>query len=102
MIKVPATPAGIPAIEQLIGEGININITMPINLRIVSYLLGSNDLPIDKSCKHYRRVTLRQSLCENRATASSRTEGEFDEIREVQGCSRTQQIRFIVGLSGSV
>jgi transaldolase/glucose-6-phosphate isomerase len=28
MIKVPATPAGIPAIKQLISEGININVTL--------------------------------------------------------------------------
>lgn len=28
MIKVPATPEGIPAIEQLIGEGINVNVTL--------------------------------------------------------------------------
>jgi transaldolase/glucose-6-phosphate isomerase len=28
MIKVPATPAGIPAIRQLISEGININVTL--------------------------------------------------------------------------
>ncbi len=28
MIKVPGTPAGVPAIRQLIGEGININITL--------------------------------------------------------------------------
>lgn len=28
MIKVPATPAGIPAIQQLIGEGVNINATL--------------------------------------------------------------------------
>ena len=28
MIKVPATPAGLPAIRQLIGEGINVNITL--------------------------------------------------------------------------
>lgn len=28
MIKVPATPAGLPAIEQLIGEGINVNVTL--------------------------------------------------------------------------
>jgi transaldolase len=28
MIKVPATDAGVPAIEQLIGEGININVTL--------------------------------------------------------------------------
>jgi transaldolase/glucose-6-phosphate isomerase len=28
MIKVPATPEGIPAIEQLISEGINVNVTL--------------------------------------------------------------------------
>lgn len=28
MIKVPATPAGIPAIQHLIGEGINVNVTL--------------------------------------------------------------------------
>jgi transaldolase len=33
MIKVPGTPAGIPAIEQLIGEGININITMVFSIK---------------------------------------------------------------------
>jgi transaldolase/glucose-6-phosphate isomerase len=32
MIKVPATPAGPPAIEALIGEGININITLIFSL----------------------------------------------------------------------
>lgn len=32
LIKVPATPAGIPAIEKLIGEGININVTLIFSL----------------------------------------------------------------------
>ena len=32
MIKVPATPAGIPAIEALIAEGININVTLIFSL----------------------------------------------------------------------
>lgn len=32
MIKVPATPAGIPAIRQLISEGININVTLLFNM----------------------------------------------------------------------
>ncbi|HEY3376807.1 MAG TPA: transaldolase [Armatimonadota bacterium] len=31
-IKVPATPEGIPAIEQLISEGININVTLMFSL----------------------------------------------------------------------
>jgi transaldolase/transaldolase/glucose-6-phosphate isomerase len=32
MIKVPATPEGIPAIEQLIGEGVNVNVTLIFSL----------------------------------------------------------------------
>lgn len=28
LVKVPATPAGLPAIEQLIAEGINVNVTL--------------------------------------------------------------------------
>lgn len=32
LIKVPATPAGIPAIEALISEGININVTLIFSL----------------------------------------------------------------------
>jgi len=32
MIKIPATPAGIPAIEQALTEGININITLIFSL----------------------------------------------------------------------
>ena len=33
LIKVPATPEGIPAIEQLIAEGINVNVTLMFSLR---------------------------------------------------------------------
>ena len=33
MIKVPATPEGIPAIETLIGEGINVNVTLIFSLK---------------------------------------------------------------------
>ena len=32
MIKVPATPAGIPAIQHLLSKGININITLMFNM----------------------------------------------------------------------
>jgi transaldolase/glucose-6-phosphate isomerase len=32
MVKVPATPAGIPAIEQLIADGLNINVTLMFSM----------------------------------------------------------------------
>jgi transaldolase / glucose-6-phosphate isomerase len=34
MIKVPATPEGLPAIEQLIGEGISVNITLLFSQKV--------------------------------------------------------------------
>ena len=45
MIKVPATPAGIPAIESLISEGINVNVTLIFSLEqygavALAYLTG--------------------------------------------------------------
>ncbi|MEI6043842.1 MAG: transaldolase [Chloroflexota bacterium] len=33
MIKVPATPEGVPAVEALIGEGINVNVTLIFSLQ---------------------------------------------------------------------
>jgi transaldolase len=34
MIKVPATPAGVPAIKQLISEGINVNVTLLFHMSV--------------------------------------------------------------------
>ncbi|MGH6726508.1 MAG: bifunctional transaldolase/phosoglucose isomerase [Pseudolabrys sp.] len=49
MVKVPATPAGIPAIRRLIGSGLNINITLlfavPVYEQVVeAYISGLEDL----------------------------------------------------------
>jgi transaldolase/glucose-6-phosphate isomerase len=49
MVKVPATPAGLPAIRRLIGEGLNINITLLFSVGVYedvveAYLAGLEDL----------------------------------------------------------
>ncbi len=49
MVKVPATPAGIPAIRQLIGRGININITLLFSIEVYeqvveAYIAGLEEL----------------------------------------------------------
>lgn len=49
MVKVPATPQGIPAIRQLTGEGINVNVTLIFSLdvyeQVVSaYISGLEDM----------------------------------------------------------
>jgi transaldolase len=33
MVKIPATPAGVPAIEQAIADGLNVNVTLIFSLR---------------------------------------------------------------------
>ncbi|HSK09188.1 MAG TPA: bifunctional transaldolase/phosoglucose isomerase, partial [Vicinamibacterales bacterium] len=50
MIKVPATPAGIPAIEALIADGINVNVTLMFSLdhyeRVAhAYIRGAERCP---------------------------------------------------------
>ena len=49
MIKVPATPEGRPAIRALIGQGINVNVTLIFSVEVYknvqqAYLLGLEDL----------------------------------------------------------
>ncbi len=49
LIKVPATPEGIPAIRQLIGQGINVNVTLIFSLEAYrqvqeAYISGLEDL----------------------------------------------------------
>jgi transaldolase/glucose-6-phosphate isomerase len=49
MIKVPGTPEGLPAIRQLIGEGININVTLLFAQEVyeqvaAAYIAGLEDL----------------------------------------------------------
>jgi transaldolase/glucose-6-phosphate isomerase len=42
MVKVPATPAGIPAIRQLIGRGLNINITLLFSVSVYEQVIEAH------------------------------------------------------------
>ena len=42
MIKVPATPAGLPAITALIGDGINVNVTLIFSLQRYSEVMEAH------------------------------------------------------------
>ena len=59
MVKVPATPEGIPAIRRLIGEGVNVNVTLIFSLEAYrqvreAYIAGLEDL--DRSGGDVSRV----------------------------------------------
>ena len=68
MVKVPATPEGLPAIEHLIGEGISINITLLFSQEVYrevaeAYIAGLEKYVAkggDPSHCRQRRIVLRQ------------------------------------------
>ena len=49
MIKVPATPEGIPAVEQLISEGINVNVTLLFSLDTYQRVAASYITGLEKA-----------------------------------------------------
>jgi transaldolase len=51
MIKVPATPAGIPAIETLIGDGLNINVTLIFSLAHYQAVAGAYIAGLEKRAR---------------------------------------------------
>ena len=79
MIKVPATPEGLPAIEHLIGEGISVNITLLFSQEVYlqvaeAYLAGPGKIcrqgRRSLACRE-RRELLRQPHRQRRSTSSS-------------------------------
>ena len=94
MIKVPATPAGIPAIRQLISDGINVNVTLIFSLDAYAevreaYVSGLEELELaggDPSC-----VSSVGSFFVSRIDAS--VEGKLDELI----ASRNSELKGLMG-----
>lgn len=54
MIKVPATPAGIPAFGELIAEGINVNVTLLFSRSAYRQVAETYVAAIEKRAAHHR------------------------------------------------
>ena len=77
MIKVPATPAGIPAIAELIGDGLNINITLMFALENYEQVADAYMRALE------RRVEANQSIERIASVASlfvSRVDTKVDKM----------------------
>lgn len=109
MIKIPATPEGIPAIETAISEGISVNVTLIFSLdsyRAVTdaYLNGLearngrgeaiNKIASVASFFVSRVDTLVDSLLENKAKASSDT-NEQQKLKALEGKAAIANARLV-------
>src|SRR5579884_1681970 len=99
MIKIPATPEGIPAVQQALTEGINVNITLIFSIEVYrqvteAYLSALEDRNAQgQDISHMASVasffvsrvdTLVDKLLEDKIKATSQS-GEQQRLRELQG-----------------
>ena len=62
MVKVPGTPAGLPAIEQLISEGINVNVTLLFSQEVYEQVALAYIAGLEKCAESRERRERRQFL----------------------------------------
>ncbi len=101
MIKVPATPEGIPAIEQLISEGLNVNVTLLFSQDAYERVAQAYIAGIEK------RSTQGQPLDHVASVASffiSRIDSAIDKLLEekLQAASSPDETSLLQGVMGKV
>ncbi len=82
MIKVPSTPAGVPAIEALIGESININVTLIFSLAQYEPIAEAYIAGLEKLAAAGRDVGRVASVA---SFFVSRVDGVVDRLLEERG-----------------
>ncbi len=100
MIKVPATPAGLPAIEELTSEGINVNITLLFSQavydkvmdayisgleRFCDFSTGSERLPASVASFFVSRVDTKVDAALKAKLAEPLTDEEHAEVDSLRG-----------------
>ena len=85
MIKVPATPAGMPAIRTLIGEGMNVNVTLIFSLEAYkqvmdAYVAGLEAL-VDKGMSPSRAASVASFFVSRVDTAVDALLGERTDLQ---------------------
>jgi len=94
MIKVPATPAGIPAITALIGDNINVNVTLMFSLDHYEYVakayLAGLDLAKDPS-----------TVASVASFFVSRVDSAVDAALETVGTERALELRGKIAIANS-
>lgn len=99
MIKVPGTEAGLPAVETLLGEGINVNVTLLFSCKVhaqvvEAYMLGLERL--DKSGGDLSKIASVASLFVSRV--DSAVDRLLDEkIESAAGTEDTARMKMLKG-----
>jgi transaldolase len=98
LVKVPATPEGIPAIRRLIGEGISVNVTLIFSLQryaeVIDAYLGGLD--------HFNQVGGDLSTVSSVASFFvSRFDSEVDKRLNALNSTRAQGLRGVTAVANA-
>jgi len=97
MIKIPATPDGLPAVTQAIAEGININITMIFSLETYVQVANAYLAGLEK------RLAAGEAIDKIASVASvfvSRIDTAVDKLLEEKIAKGQPQLRSLLGKTG--
>ena len=94
MIKVPATPEGIPAIEVLIAQGINVNITLMFSLE---HYEAVAEAYLRATSSHHGR----HHVASVASVFVSRLDAVVDPMLDAIGSAESQRLRGRVGLANA-
>jgi len=94
MVKIPATPAGIPAIESLLAEGININITL-------MFSLAHYEAVADAFLRGAARCPLRQKIASVASIFVSRIDTMIDRTLTSIGTPQAMKLRGKIGIANA-
>jgi transaldolase len=90
MIKIPGTPAGVPAIEQAIYEGINVNVTLIFGLDRYDQVMDAYLTGLEQAQKNGIDLSTIRSVA---SFFVSRVDTEVDKRLEKIGTDEAQALR---------
>ncbi len=94
MIKVPATPQGIPAIEELIAAGVNVNVTLMFSMRHYEAVAGAYIRGLERCAEPAKPASVASFFV-------SRVDTMVDRALEILGTPDAQALRGKIAVANS-
>jgi len=98
LIKVPATPAGVPAIETLISEGISVNVTLIFSIAQYEAIAEAYMAGLEKRVANGKDVTRLASVA---SFFVSRVDTAVDRQLEVRHCGGEKRLQGKIAIANA-
>jgi transaldolase len=98
LIKIPATEAGLPAITQVIGEGISVNVTLIFSLERYRAVMNAFLTGLEQARQNGKDLT---SIASVASFFVSRVDAEIDKRLDALGTDEAKELRGKAGIANA-